>query len=311
MLTLLAALTAGALSASLVLAQPATKLKVGYVPLTGAVSHFIAKDKGFYEKHGLDVDLIMMRSSADAIPGLVSNSLQIAMLPDPALIQAGDSGIDLVAVNGNLWLRSGTKDSAVIVRNGSSINGPKDFGGKRIGIIAIGSISQVLFEKWLLMNGVDKATISTILYSEASLPQQVDVIRTGTVDAVLPTEPFVTAILRQGGVRNISYFLGEMPDKTQLMLNASTRKWAASHEKEIAAFRKALDEATQYALANEKEARHSIIKWLKLPPEVVAAARFPDLSTLVTENDMKWWIATLKEQSRLRTDVDPAKFLLK
>jgi NitT/TauT family transport system substrate-binding protein len=292
-------------------AQQLAKVKVAYVPLSSSVAIFLAKDKGIFEKHGLDVEPVFMRSAVEVIPGLVSDSLQIGMLPDSSLVQAADSGIDVVALTGNSMLRSGSSESGLIARTGSDIKEPKDVKGKKIVLISIGSISQVVFEKWLMMKGVDKATIASIQYSEASLPQMVDIIKTGTVDAAVVAEPFVTAILKQGTGYVVSLFMGEMPDKTQAMLNASTSTWVAKNPKLVQAFRDSIKEATEYAIAHQDETREAIGRWLKLPPPVVQTARFPDLESTVTPSDLQWWIDVMAEQDRLRTKLDAAKLIAK
>ena len=40
-------------------AEAATKIKLSYTAATVYLSSFIAKDQGFFEKHGLDVDLAL------------------------------------------------------------------------------------------------------------------------------------------------------------------------------------------------------------------------------------------------------------
>jgi NitT/TauT family transport system substrate-binding protein len=105
--------------------------------------------------------------------------------------------------------------------------------------------------------------------------------------------------------------MGEMPDKTQAMLNASTSEWVAKNPKLVQAFRDSIREATDYAIANQDETRATIAKWLNLPMPVVQSARFPDLESSVTAADLQWWIDTMAEQDRLRTKVDAAKLIAK
>jgi NitT/TauT family transport system substrate-binding protein len=277
-----------------------TKLRVAYVPLAGSVTIFLAKDKGMFAKRGLDVEPIFLRSAVEVVPGLVSGSLDVGMLPTSSLVQAVDSGVDLVALTGMGVLHSGSKESAIVARTGSDIQEAKDLKGKKVLVISIGSISQVLLEKWLRVKGVDPQGIATIQYSEASLPQMVDVIKTGTVDVALLAEPFLTTVTRAGSGRIVSYFMGELPDDTQTMLNAATRSWAEQHKTEVKAFQAAIAEAVDYAKAHRDETEEAISRWLKLKPEIVAMIPFPDVSAEMSEAQLNWWIDTMKEQGRLR-----------
>jgi NitT/TauT family transport system substrate-binding protein len=292
-------------------AQGATKLKLAYIPLSGAAVHFIAKDHGIFEKHGLDVELVFTRSAAEAIPGLISNSVQIAMLPASSLVQAADGDLDIVALTGNLSTRTETQEAAFLASQDSGIRSVADIKGKKIALISIGSISQVLFEKWLQQKGVDRQTIATVQYAEVSLPQHADVIRSGTVDGAVSVAPFISAILSQGRGVVISYFMGEMPDRTPTMLNAASRRWAESNGKTVAAFRAAMVEATDYGLKHPDETNAMLVKWLKLKPEIVAASRFPDLTTEIDPARIQWWIDTLAEQGRLKNKLDPDRLILK
>jgi NitT/TauT family transport system substrate-binding protein len=67
----LAALTA-------VPAAGAEKIKIGYLPVTGHAKFFVAKEQGFFEREGLDVELIEFVNSADGINALNAGKLDVA-----------------------------------------------------------------------------------------------------------------------------------------------------------------------------------------------------------------------------------------
>ena len=56
----------------------------------------IAKDAGLFRKHGLDVDLVFMGSSALIVQSMVSGAVPVAGVAGPAVISSVVSGGDVV-----------------------------------------------------------------------------------------------------------------------------------------------------------------------------------------------------------------------
>ena len=82
-------------------AQEKVKLRIssatktfGYGPL------WVASQKGFFERQGLDVELIVIRASDVGIQALAGGSLEIAGSASDAPIAAIEKGLDLVIVGG-------------------------------------------------------------------------------------------------------------------------------------------------------------------------------------------------------------------
>ena len=81
-------------------ARAADKISVGYIPVDDFIPNFIAVDKGFYAKHGLDVNLVIIPLATNVPAALFSGTLQIGMSTTPIFMQARESGIDLAAFAG-------------------------------------------------------------------------------------------------------------------------------------------------------------------------------------------------------------------
>jgi NitT/TauT family transport system substrate-binding protein len=59
-----------------------TKINLGYTAVADYASAFIAKDQGFFAKHGLDVELTAIAINSNMPSALISNSIQVG-LPTP------------------------------------------------------------------------------------------------------------------------------------------------------------------------------------------------------------------------------------
>jgi NitT/TauT family transport system substrate-binding protein len=285
-----------------------TKITIGYTSLAGVASIFVAKDNGYFANRGIEPELLAVRGGNALVPSLVANSIQIATLTAPTLVQAAGAGLDVVGLTTLSVLSSGMKSAGVLARTGTNIKTPQDLVGKRIGVSTIGSISQVLFDKWLITKGVDP---KKLIYVEVAYPQMSDILKTGNIDALIVPDPFMTAVVKAGTGYVLSYFFGELPDDTVSMVSASTGDWATKNPRQVEAYRAAIAEASAWITANDEKAKEIVGRWLKLSPEIMANTTIEKPVARISADDLKWWVDTLNEQKLLQTSVEPSKIIAK
>ena len=163
-----------------------TKISLGYTATLGFNGAFIAKDQGIFQKHGLDVELTLIGLNSNIPGALMGNSIQIGGPTPPVLMQANDGGLDLVVIaNCSVTDPSNMKDG-VMARAGVTIKQPSDFVGKKAGVPGLNAFLHVMFRQWLLSNGVDYEKVNFV---EVPFTQSADVLRSGSVDAVITGEP--------------------------------------------------------------------------------------------------------------------------
>src|SRR5512140_262129 len=73
-------------------------IKVGYVPVTDYLPAYVAKEKGFFDKHKVAVELQRIPLIANIPPALLSGSVQIGISTGPGFLQATEGGRDSVVV---------------------------------------------------------------------------------------------------------------------------------------------------------------------------------------------------------------------
>ncbi len=295
------------LAGALVLAGHAhaqTKIVIGYTSLSDVGSNFIAKDQNFFAKHDLDVELKALRGGSVIVPGLVVGEIQIGTLAPPVFLQAVDSGIELAALTGLSVLTRGMKSAAVVARTGVEIQSPQDLVGKRTGVSGIGSISEVLYREWLREQGIDSRKITFV---EVPFPSMRDLLRSGRVDVIIIPDPLLSQVVSAGIGHVVSYFFGELPEGAMQMINASTRAWAEKNPGVVAAYQRAIAEASAFIAANPDAAKDIIAKYLNLPESVVRSSELPRFMTTLDPAQMQWWIDVLRRQDMLRTKLDPSK----
>ena len=85
-------------AASVAFAQ-LTKLKTSYSALTANMAaYWLAKETRLFEKHGLDVDVVLIESGTTTIQALVAGETQIAMGGGTVAVSSALAGADLISI---------------------------------------------------------------------------------------------------------------------------------------------------------------------------------------------------------------------
>src|SRR4051812_6480885 len=173
----------------------AAKLALGYANATEFLPAFVAKDRGIFNKHGLDVTMMPIASSSLIPPALVSGSIDMGIATPPNLVLSAEAGLDLVATSGSARILKSNTRVSLVSRAGVSIAKPEDVAGKKVAVPGINSSIDLVLRKWLLDA---KVPLAKIQFVEASLPQMPDLLKSGQVDAVAAIEPILSRIVAGG-----------------------------------------------------------------------------------------------------------------
>jgi NitT/TauT family transport system substrate-binding protein len=302
--------SAFALVLTLLFSAPAEALEnatIGYNSVADFVLAFIAKDQGFFEKHGLDADLKLNQVSLVATPTvLTAGSIDIGGVTPPALLLADENGLDIKIVAGVDQTGAGFHLSGIVVRADSDIKTAADLKGKNVAVPGLNDLLHILVVKWLADRGVAK---SDVHYVEVSMVQLGDALKAGRVDAVVPVEPFTTRIATSGG-RVLAYYVDDLPAGIPPVVWASTGKYAAAHPAVIKAFRAGLADAADYYQAHPETGPEALSHYIKLPPEVLKNIPIPPAVASVDASQIRYWVDIMREQKMLTKPVDPVTVMV-
>ncbi len=292
----------GALMLLLQPAEAATKIRLMYTAVSGYAASYIAKDQDYFDKRGLDVELILAPQGGAIIEGLVSGSAEIGTPTPTVFLQAIDSGLDPVALAATNVFPEKSK-SGVLARTGSNIHAAEDLVGKKVGVPGINGLLDVIFRKWLADKGIDTRSVT---YAETSFPQMSDILKSATIDAVVTVDPFYSRIIDQHTGYLVDHYTSSLPDGTIASVYAASRKWATANPDAVKGFQAALAEAVAFSKApsNAAAVQDSIARYTKLPKAVVAGLPIPNLSARISANDMTFWINVMKERGMLNGEID-------
>lgn len=295
--SLLAALAASPAAAQ----QP--KANIGYIGAADFTPLFVAKDKGFFAKHGLDATLTRAQIAPNVGPAIISGDLQIGMGTAPNLLHAAEGGLPLVAVAGASRMKKNNPIAGLVGRSGAPIKTAADLRGKTIASPGLNTMLTEMLEKWLHDHKVARNEYTMV---EVVFPQQYDMLKSGKVDAAITIEPFRTKMISDGTGFNIANYVGEVNPDLLAVLWMARRDWAEANPAAVRAFRGAYAEAIEWCAKNPEESKKIQAKYLGFASPVL-----PDYGVEVKLSDMEFFEKVERELGKLRGPVDVSKLVWK
>lgn len=292
--------SAAALAAPAFRARAATKISYGYSAVSDFASLFVAVDEGFFGKRGLEVEPRFIPLNPTIVPAIQSGSLHIGGPTPTSFLQSVEGGLDHVVLAGGGVLSKTYTELGLVAKAGAGIRSAGDCVGRKIGVPGLGALLHITFRQWLKTMGVDHTKVSFI---EAPFPQHADLIRGGSIDAVVTGGPFMARILDSGAGYVAAYYTTFLPEGYPTIVHVARRDWVQQNPAAVKAFRDGLIEATAFLLRKENNARvrATLGKYLKLPEPVAAKMQISPPGPIVTLRQLQWWGGMMQEQGLLKT----------
>ncbi len=178
--------------------QAPVQVTIATVNNMNHVPQFVAVEKGFYVKHGVDVKLKVLNSGAEVTRAVQAGEAQVATIANTTLSAAWNAGVRMIAVvvvMGDATRVYYDDVFAITARPGSGIRRlhAEDLVGKRVGMV-LGGTGEEYFRVLLAK---EKIAADRVTFVNVPAPDHVSVLRNGGVDAEVTWEPYGTMILQQ------------------------------------------------------------------------------------------------------------------
>ena len=250
-----------------------TDLKVAFLPITCATPIIMSKPLGFYEKQGLNVELMKYASWSvvrdAAIAGELDAYHMLAPMPIAMSLGLGSApfSVKLASIENN-----NGQGIAVAKKHLGNINGPADFKGMTIGIPYDYSNHNLLLRYYLATGGLDPDNDVKLLILPP--PDAIAKMSTGQIDAFILPDNFTQRVVNDD-IGFIHLLTKDLWAGHPCCAFVAAQDWIDEHPNTFRALNKAIIDGATYANdpANRKEIAAAIAprEYLNQPLPVLEA----------------------------------------
>jgi NitT/TauT family transport system substrate-binding protein len=246
-------------------AQTAPVLRVGAVPVDGFAEAYYARDMGFFDKAGLNVEITTFNNGSGATTAAAGGAIDIGISTVNAIANAVIHGIPYVYIAGGSMYVSSAPAAVLAVAKDSAIKTPADLIGKTVAISAFKDGTHLAMAAYLTKNGIDPSKVNFI---EMPYPLMAPAVVRGTVAAAVIVEPFVAASAND--VRTFAKPLDSLASEFLLAGWFCTTTWLSANAATARKFVAVMYETARWANANHQKSGELLQKYSKVDDATVA-----------------------------------------
>ncbi len=249
-------------------------IRVGYIPVGDCLQLYVAEELGYLAEEGLKVEKTPLAGGSLIAMSVEAGELEVGWSNLVSLIIAADKGFDFVVLAPGAFERENTnRVHSLLVPKDSPIKEFKDLVGKTVAINALGNINEIALSALAEQNGV---SIKDIRIVEVPFPQMGPALASGSVDAALTLEPFVT-ITQKNGTARVLVPAALSVYGEQFLIGAwfARQSWIDKNPEAAMAFKRAMLKASEYIEANPEKAREVLTRHTKLTMDLAQVIALP------------------------------------
>ncbi|MBI4528471.1 MAG: ABC transporter substrate-binding protein [Deltaproteobacteria bacterium] len=220
-----------------------SKLRVGILLAGEFAPTYIAHRKGFFQKYGLDVELIYFQGGSQVIQAMLGGDIPLTVTAGPEGVAAKLQGADIVLLSANNPTMHFTLFVAPDIKKGA------DLRGKRAGVSRFGSSSDFSMRYIFKSLGLGEKDVTIVQIGDN--PSRLAALKANAIQASVFTAPNTVRARKAG-------FIG-MVDAHKLGLKfhgsgiATTGAFLRDHRPTVEQFFRGFLEGVQYAKAHKEE----------------------------------------------------------
>jgi NitT/TauT family transport system substrate-binding protein len=238
-----------------------------------------------------------------ATPALAQNKIQIGCTA------TSDCASAMLAIDEGVFKKHGIEAEMVLIGINSNIPAAILSNSIQIG----GPTSTVFLQA--ADGGLDLVAIggASVMspVTNSNIPTMMDIMKSGSVDAVLTGEPFVTRMTNAGLGSVGARYAAELNRTEPIIFYAASREWAEKNPEVVKKFRAAVAETAPVVNDDREKASASISKFSKQPIELVKATPPNRSEPILKPEQLAWWIDIMSSQKMLQSKLDLNKLILK
>jgi NitT/TauT family transport system substrate-binding protein len=307
LISLLCAVAAVSLAQPYAAAQaPSEKLRVAYTVIAPTQANvWTAKEMGYYAKHGLDVELVLLVGAPLAVAALVGGETPIVHTGASAVITSNLAGSGAVIIAG----AANRFPYVLFVTN--QIKKVEELKGKKFGVSRIGSADNAAAATVLDRYGIKESDVTYV--QAGSIPARLAAMQTNALQATLLQAP-ETLKAKELGLRPLLDFT-KLDVEWQQNGVATTRDYIKKEPDIVRRFMRAYVEAVHYNLTNPKGAQKILQKYLAIKDDKSIEEAYNEIVVKLTrrvpyptEPGIQLFLDQLKTKNPKAGQVKPSEF---
>jgi NitT/TauT family transport system substrate-binding protein len=228
---------------------------------------YVAQDKGFFQKHGADVDVVTSRGGGEAMKTYIAGEVQIigTGFPEVGLMRAKD--VDVVL----FFAQTSRVPFGLLGRSDAGIKSVADFKGKIIAVTSPGSLTANLTKYFIQQAGMNPDRDVTLV-SVGGGGELLGALKSKRADGAMLFEPFVTIAQKEGFAHVVLDVASHLDAFSSSPLSTS-KQFLQQHSNEAKTMFDALAEAQNF-IRNDHDGVLALAKkrFANADPEVLKAA---------------------------------------
>lgn len=306
-ISILCAVQLLALTASFVRAQaPLEKLRVAYTVISPTqLNVWTAKEAGFYAKHGLDVELVLLVGAPLAVTAMLAGETPIIHTGASAVITSNLTGSGAVLIAGSV------NRFPYVLFVTDQITRVEDLKGKKFGVSRIGSADHAAAQTVLERYGLKADDVGYVTIG--SVPARLAAMQSKVIQATL-LQPPETLKAKEIGLRALLDFT-KIDVEWQQNGVAVTRDYIKKKPDTVRRFMQAYVEAVHYNLTNARGAQKILQKYLDIKDEKALAESYNEIVLKLTrkvpyptEPGIQLFLDQLKSKNPKAAQAKPSDF---
>ncbi len=291
-------------------AQPATEssamepvsLKMAVLPIIDTLPLYVAQQQGYFEKHGLAVELVPVASAPERVQLMAAGQVDGTINETLAVMQFNKDGVQVQAVRYALRPAKGYGHFFILASGQSGITTPESLKNVEIGV-SQGTVIEYVTERLLQNEGLSSDEIKTIPVPK--IPDRMSLLASGELAAGTLPDPLGALAVQSGAVI-------VMDDSNHPEYGFSIYSFRKAvidaHPEAIRGFLAAIDEAVTTINADPTKYTSILSEANIVPPPLLGTYKVPPFPAagVPTEAEWKDALSWAKDKGMLNEDVSYA-----
>jgi ABC-type nitrate/sulfonate/bicarbonate transport system substrate-binding protein len=243
-----------------------TKLVFGGAVTPPSMVHlppYVAKDMGFFDEVGLDVEIKSFEGGVGALRGGISGGLDVVATSSDPLFAAVQQGAPVKAIG------TYAPKLSVVMMGAPDVKTPKDLKGHRLGIQEVGGFNDVMSRLVLQQAGISPSEVQFINVATAN---RVSSMVQGQTDAtVLHIDQYYAALSANPNFNVLARMWEVVPDWWYSAFVATDDVRTKKHD-DLIRFMTAVIKAQRFMYSNPTETKRIAVEETKRKPDEVDKA---------------------------------------